>query len=91
VSIAKFDALTSKRITEIHASFKLLKGHQNDIKFQWIPSHCGVVDNERADDLAKNGTAISQTFTCKLSPHCAKLKLKRSIQADLSRYHTNQG
>jgi ribonuclease HI len=67
-----------------------LKDLQKDTEFQWIPSHWGVVGNIMADYLAKNGIAISQTFTCKLSFHSAKLKIKRSIQADLSRYYTTQ-
>jgi hypothetical protein len=48
------------------------------------------VGNEMADYLVKKGTVISQTFTCKLSFHSAKLKIKSSIQADLSRYYTTQ-
>jgi ribonuclease HI len=83
-SIAKFDALPSKRVTEIHSSIKLLQGLQKDIKFQLIPSHCGVMSNEMADYLAKKGTKISQTSACKLTFHSAKLKIKRGIQVDLS-------
>jgi hypothetical protein len=50
---------------------------------------CGVVGNEVAYYLAEKGTVISQTFTCKLSFHSAKLKIK-SIQADFSSYYTSQ-
>jgi hypothetical protein len=89
LSIAKFDALPSKRISEIHSSIKLLKGLHKDTKFQWIPSHCGVVSNKVADYLTKKGKAIGQMFTCKLPFHCARLKVK-IIQADLSRYCTTQ-
>ena len=32
-SLAKADALPSKRVTEIHSSIKQLKGFQKDIKF----------------------------------------------------------
>jgi hypothetical protein len=39
-----------------------------------------------ADYLAKKGIEISQTPACKLTFHSAKLKIKRSIQADLSGY-----
>ena len=27
---------------------------------QWIPSHCGILGNEKADGLAKKGTEILQ-------------------------------
>jgi ribonuclease HI len=90
LSTAQFDTLPNKRRTEIHSPIKLLEDLQKAVKFQWIPSHCGVVDNGLADYFAKKGTVISQTFTFKLSFHSAKLKIKRSIQADLSRYYTTQ-
>jgi ribonuclease HI len=88
-SIAKLDALPSKRVAEIHSSIKL-QGLQKDTKFQWIPSHCGVMGNEIADYLAKKGTKISQTSACKLTFHSAKLKIKRGIQVGLSEYYTIQ-
>jgi hypothetical protein len=66
LSVAKVDALPSKRTTKIHSTIKLLKGLQKDIKFLWIPSHCAVVGNEKAHYLAKKGTALSHTFTSKL-------------------------
>jgi ribonuclease HI len=88
--IAKLDALPSKRVTEIHSSIKLLQGLQKDIKFQWIPSHCGVMGNEMAYYLAKKGTKASQTSACKLTFHSAKLKIKRGIQVDFSEYYTIQ-
>jgi ribonuclease HI len=87
-SIAKLDALPSKRVTEIHSSIKLLQGLQKDIKCQWILSHCGVMGNEMADYLAKKGTKISQTSAFKLTFHSDKLKIKRGIQVDLSESYT---
>jgi hypothetical protein len=68
---------------------EMLQGLQRDIKFQWIPSHCGVMDNETADYLAK-GTKISQTSVCKLTFQFAQLKIKRGIQVDLSEYYAIQ-
>jgi hypothetical protein len=85
---AKFDALPRERITGIHSPIKLLQGLQKDKKFQCIPSHCGVMGYGMADFLSEEGTAINQTFARTLSFHSAKLKIKRSIQADLSRYYT---
>jgi ribonuclease HI len=88
--LAKLDALPSKRLTEIHSSIELLQGLQKDVKFQWIPSHCGAMGNEMADYLAKKRTKNSQTSVCKLTFHSAKLKIKRGIQVDLSEYYTIQ-
>jgi hypothetical protein len=51
-SLAKVAAPPSNRVTEIHSSIKQLKGLQNDIKFQWFPSQCGVFGNSIADYLA---------------------------------------
>jgi ribonuclease HI len=80
-SIAKSDALPSKRVTEIHSPIKLMKGIQKDIKFQWILSHYGAVCNKIADYLAKKGTKISQTSACKLTFQSPILRIK-SIQAE---------
>jgi hypothetical protein len=60
-SIAKFDTLRSKRVTEIYASIRTLKDLQKDITFQCMPSHCGAVGKSIAVYLAKKGTKISQT------------------------------
>jgi hypothetical protein len=90
LSVAKFAALSSKRLTEIHSSIKVLKGLQKDIKFQRIPSHCDVVGNEVVEYLARKGIVISQMFACMFLFHFTKQKIKRSIQADLSRYYTTQ-
>jgi ribonuclease HI len=57
--IAKLDALPSNKGNRNYSSIKLLQGLQKDIKFQWIPSHCGVMCNEMAHYLAKKGTKIS--------------------------------
>ena len=34
---------------------------KHQIVLQWIPSHCGLIGNEIADDLAKEGTKYEQT------------------------------
>jgi hypothetical protein len=70
--------------------FKVIYSGTKDTKFQWIPSHCGVMGNEMADYLAKKGTKISQTSACKLTYHPATLKIKRAIQVDLSEYYNIQ-
>ncbi|GFS62577.1 hypothetical protein TNCV_1263301 [Trichonephila clavipes] len=38
----------------------------DSIVLQWIPAHCGIERNERADFLAKKGTTILDTSVCTL-------------------------
>ncbi|GFX72618.1 uncharacterized protein LOC103524116 [Trichonephila clavipes] len=47
------------------------------IVYQWVPSHCGLWGNERADFLAKKGTGILQNFRRDLTFHSAKLEIKK--------------
>jgi len=62
-------------------------GFQKDTKFWWVTTQCEVVVGEMAYYLAKKGTKIHQTSTCKVSLFSAKLRKKIKIQADLSRYY----
>ena len=66
------------------------KAFYKDIKFHWIPSHCGVVAKEMADYVVKKGTTISQISLCKLPFNSAKLGIKRNIPADFSRYYASE-
>ncbi|GFW88813.1 uncharacterized protein LOC103524116 [Trichonephila clavipes] len=56
---------------------ELLGKIKGKIVFQWVPSHCGLWGNERADFLAKKGTSILQNFRRDLTLHSAKLEIKR--------------
>ncbi|GFV47639.1 uncharacterized protein LOC103524116 [Trichonephila clavipes] len=56
---------------------ELLGKIKGKIVFQWVPSHCGLWGNERADLLAKKGTGILQNFRRDLTLHSAKLEIKR--------------
>ncbi|GFT61197.1 uncharacterized protein LOC103524116 [Trichonephila clavipes] len=56
---------------------ELLGKIKGKIVFQWVPSHCGLWGNERADFLAKKRTGILQNFRRDLTLHSAKLKIKR--------------
>ncbi|GFW47061.1 uncharacterized protein LOC103524116 [Trichonephila clavipes] len=56
---------------------ELLGKIKGKIIFQWVPSHCGLWGNEKADFLAKKGTGILQNFRRDLTLHSAKLEIKR--------------
>ncbi|GFW93656.1 uncharacterized protein LOC103524116 [Trichonephila clavipes] len=59
------------------------KDKKGKIVFQWVPSHCGLWGNERADFLAKKGTGILQNFRRDLTLHSAKLEIKRIFRESI--------
>jgi hypothetical protein len=70
---SSYNFLLDKGVGEIHLSVKLLKVLQTNIKFHWIPTHCCVLGNEKADYSEKRGTKVSQTSAFKLTFRSAKL------------------
>ena len=62
---------------------------------QWIPCHCGILGNEKADELAKKGTFILQLTQRKIPLRSAvrliknKLKVSYEKQVDDSTIHKN--
>lgn len=46
---------------EIYKLFIELEKLKFEIFFQWVPSHCQILLNEFADDLAKNGCNLPQS------------------------------
>lgn len=62
------------------------KGWQ--LKLQWIPSHVGIPGNEKADELAKQGTELPQPV-CPPSLHSSKLQINAAI-ANWVRQHLSR-
>ena len=52
-----------------------------NVTLQWIPSHCGLDGNERADTLAKRGAACEQ-FNRPVSQNTAKQIIKANIKEE---------
>ena len=48
------------------------------LTFQWLPSHCGITENDRADELAAQGSLNSQ-FDIPITISSAKSLAKRQI------------
>jgi len=68
-------ALTPKSFFEIWDLFPSLFSCCVALSFQWVPSHAGHPENERADSLAKTGPTLLVTHVpCPLAPIIAKIR-----------------
>ena len=51
---------TSPLGCEIWAAVRELTSRGEQVFFQWVPSHCELPGNDRADELAKEASALPQ-------------------------------
>nr|CUU99423.1 reverse transcriptase [Hymenolepis microstoma]CUU99424.1 reverse transcriptase [Hymenolepis microstoma] len=51
---------------------------------QWIPEHCGMIGNERADTLAKKGTTILQAINRSVSFCTMKTLIRKEFKTSRS-------
>lgn len=58
----------------------MVRGKVNKLTFMWVPGHAGIVPNERADFLAKNGPYGVNTYSG-VSPDDLKNNLKQQLHA----------
>ena len=54
---------------------KILHSTPKEVNLLWIPSHCDIPGNERADELAKEGTKLNQDNT-PVTHQIVKAKIK---------------
>ena len=60
-AITRYGTPESMAIESCRYSLSLLRTRGVETVLQWIPSHCGIFGNEKADELAKKGTYILQS------------------------------
>ena len=53
------EALQCNKLSDLKDGLSKI-GLQHGVTLQWIPSHCGIPGNEKADRLAKEGTEMEQ-------------------------------
>ena len=85
------DALKRNRHKELNslsqAVINLCESHK--VAIQWIPSHCGLYGNEKADTLAKEASSSEQTNEA-TSYEEEKTLIKRKIQEEWTKMHPNE-
>lgn len=72
------------RIIEAKNCIRMLKNLNRNVVLQWIPAHCGVEGNEKADMLAKKGTLIQQSKINYLSYKSVQLYTKMKIKSHIA-------
>lgn len=63
-ALSALQALRSSRNTELNplsSALAALSSTVQEVVLQWVPAHCGIRGNERADTLAKAGAQMEQT------------------------------
>jgi ribonuclease HI len=61
-SKSALQALQSRKLPDLQGMLAVLCT-QHRVAMQWIPSHCGIPGNEKADQLAKEGSTDKQSET----------------------------
>ena len=69
--------INSQTILECRSFLKAL---EHRILIQWIPAHCGIVGNEKADDLAKKRALIEQSMILLCSFNMIKLIVNLTLR-----------
>ena len=69
------------KIQEIQCMILQIQNLGITIALQYIPAHCGISGNERADILAKKGSEIKQKSKINFSYESAKRIIKRNTNS----------
>lgn len=79
-AIGSAEAPISAEVLQCRELMRCISRKDKYIKFQWIPSHCGIYGNDQADLLARKGATKAQlTNASGLSFHSKKLFWKQAL------------
>jgi len=81
LSAASTETVISTEARDCQDLIRQLKGKHKQIALQWIPGHCQITGNEKADVLAKKGAKITQTYIRETPYHSIKLHLKQAFRS----------
>ena len=82
-ALSVLQALENDKLPHLTSALQLVRRNRR-VVLQWVPAHCGVPGNERADELAKAGAMEDQP------DNSVSLKEKRSIIRSLLRPRTEK-
>nr|KAG5710959.1 hypothetical protein BaRGS_013693 [Batillaria attramentaria] len=70
---------TEKQLADIQENIRQLS-RRSTVFLQWLPSHCGISGNEKADELSKTGSSMKQP-THRVTYREAKTILRNKFQS----------
>ena len=84
------DRLKSYKDKELNNTTKAICSlcEDHEVVVQWIPSHCGLYGNDKADFLAKTGSSMNQ-MEVETSYGEEKTHIKRRMKKEWANFHPN--
>lgn len=83
LAVANLQDPKTVQVKEIQEIIKSIQEKNKKIAIQWIPAHCGLDGNEKADFLAKKGTKIKQIGKTSMSYFAVKRLIRNIFQKEL--------
>ena len=90
-ALSVVDALKQNRHKDLNNLAQTIVNicESHEIAIQWIPSHCGLYGNEKADTLAKIASSSEQTDEATTYEE-EKTLIKRKLQEEWTKRHPNE-
>ena len=81
LSAASTETRISTEVRDCQDLIRQRKGKHKQIALKRIPGHCQITGNEQADELAKKGAKIIQTYIRETAYHSIELHLKQAFRS----------